>query len=149
MGAGAPVAACAPSWPSGDRAPSGAFGMCFVVALPCSCFVTRWPGSVGFGQARVELGRRSTRYHQARHSLRPNRHCMHMHWRLSLQLRVGPALAPRRDVAVHWMCQHFQTGSLNMAELTDLVGEAQALPSLAVATWPLLLGALLEGVWTG
>jgi hypothetical protein len=51
--------------------------------------------------------------------------------------------------AMGWV--NTNTGSLTMAELTDLVGEAQALPSLAVATWSSLLavGIRLERVWTG
>jgi len=38
---------------------------------------------------------------------------------------------------------------LSMNELTDLVGEAQALPGLAVATWALLIatGTRCEGLW--
>ena len=38
---------------------------------------------------------------------------------------------------------------LSMSELTDLVGEAQALPGLAVATWALLIatGTRCEGLW--
>ena len=56
-------------------------------------------------------------------------------WCTSLQLRVGPDFAPRRDVAGHWLGQHTRAP----LQLTDLVGEAQALPSLAVATWSLIL----------
>ena len=43
-----------------------------------------------------------------------------------------------------------RTGGLSMSELTDLIGEAQALPSLAVATFSLLLaaGSQLPGVWS-
>ena len=43
-----------------------------------------------------------------------------------------------------------RTGGLSMSELTDLLGEAQALPSLAVATLSLLLvaGSQLPGVWS-
>ena len=80
--------------------------MCFVGALPRSYFVTRGPSSVGFGQARVEVGHLPKRKHQERCSLGQNRPCMHMHWCISSQLRDGPNLAPRRDVAGHWMGQH-------------------------------------------
>ena len=39
MGTGTPVAACASLWLAEDRAPSGAFGMCFLVVLLFFWFV--------------------------------------------------------------------------------------------------------------
>ena len=135
MGAGTPVAACAPSWLAEDRAPSRAFGCVLVVCVAVQLLLSPDdPAQLVSARRGLKWDVSTKRYHQAHHSLRPNRPCMHMHWRTSLQLRVGPEPPPRKDVAGHWMGQQTHTCSLNIAELTDLVGEAQALPSLAVAT---------------
>jgi len=51
--------------------------------------------------------------------------------------------------AMGWVNFSLQGVRLSMGELADLVGEAQALPSLAVTTWALLIaaGARCEGLW--
>jgi len=53
--------------------------------------------------------------------------------------------------AMGWVHLDWHAVPLTMAQLADLVGEAQALPSLAVATWALLfaVGTRCEGLWRG